>query len=164
MNWRVALLAFAAAGALAQGPREVHGSGDAYADGHVALAWAILRGATEATTIVVIRIEADARAYRGLAVVGADPFTKTEALLQPPTAIATPVDVRVPRARFADLPRTEVRLFATATPSPAAAPDVVVYYVGVPDTTPEFADAAKLDSDLSARIARARAAIAKEPK
>jgi hypothetical protein len=48
-------------------------------------------------------------------------------------------------------------LFDSAAHAQANAPQLVVYYLGVPDTTPEFADAAKLDASLSERIARARA-------
>ena len=68
------------------------------------------------------------------------------------------IDVRVPRAHFADFPRTELRLFASATPAPADAPELVVFYLGVPDTTPEFAVRGGARSAISpTRIARARA-------
>ena len=43
----------------ADGPREVHGSADAFAAPGVALAWGVLRGATEADTRIVIRIATD---------------------------------------------------------------------------------------------------------
>jgi hypothetical protein len=33
---------------------------------------------------------------------------------------------------------------------------LTVFYLGVPDTTPEFADAAKLDAYLAERLERAR--------
>ena len=38
----------------------------------------------------------------------------------------------------------------------AMVPIMVVFYLGVPDTTPEFADAAKLDAYLADRIGRVR--------
>jgi hypothetical protein len=34
-------------------------------------------------------------------------------------------------------------------------PKLIVFYAGVPDTTPEFADRRKLDTYLDERIARA---------
>ena len=40
---------------------------------------------------------------------------------------------------------------------------MVVYYLGVPDTTPEFADDAKLDAYLDKTLARARAGGVKTP-
>ncbi|HKU85988.1 MAG TPA: hypothetical protein VJV77_06580 [Casimicrobiaceae bacterium] len=135
---------------------EVHGSLDAFAAQGVALAWGVLRGKDEATTQVVVRVEADRARYGALAVAGVDPFTRaSQALL----AVA-PIDgvriVRIPRARFADLPRTEWRFFASATPAAGDTPALLVFYQGIPDTTPEFDDAARLEHDLVARIARAR--------
>ena len=65
--------------------------------------------------------------------------------------------MRVPRAHFADFPRTEVRLFGAAGAGATGAPKLVVFYLGVPDTTPEFASAAALESYLAAaHRARAR--------
>lgn len=134
----------------------VHGSLDAFAARGVALAFGVLRGKDEATTQVVVRVEADRARYRALAVDGVDPFTKASQPLVP----AAPIDgvrlVRIPRARFADLPRTEWRFFASAKPAAGEAPALLVFYQGVPDTTPEFDDAARLESDLAARIERAR--------
>jgi hypothetical protein len=140
----------------AQTPRDVHGSADVYAAPGVALAWGILRGPTEAATSVVIRVVTDPKAYSWLAAVGIDPFTKAEQPLQTAAPISGTVDLAIPRSRFGDLPRTELRFYDAAPTAQAAAPKLVVFYLGIPDTTPEFADRAKLDLYLSDRIARAR--------
>jgi hypothetical protein len=124
----------------------------------------VLRGADEATTAIVIRIVVDPIAYPWLAVVAIDPFSKQEQAMQRPVQAAGPFDLRIPRAQFADYPRTELRLFDSAVHAQANAPQLVVYYLGVPDTTPEFADAAKLDASLSERIARARTAAGGTPR
>lgn len=164
MNRRALLLAAcvaaiaAAAGtaAGAEAPTELHGNADTFAAPGVALAWAVQRGATEETTVVVVRVATDTAAFPWLALVGIDPFTKAAVALQPATASAGSLDVRIPRARFADTPRTELRLYASAAAARAGTPARVVFYHGVPDTTPEFADAAKLDAHLAARIAALR--------
>ena len=140
----------------AAGTREIHGSADAFAAGRTALAWAVLRAAKEDDTAVVIRIEADAQAFAWIEVVGKDPFTQREERFLPATAVGGPFDLKVARARFADFPRTEIRLWRSGPDSRAAAPALVIYYLGVPDTTPEIARAGDLDRSLSARIARAR--------
>jgi hypothetical protein len=142
-----------AAGAAAS---EVHGSLDAFAARGVALAFGVLRGKDEATTQVVVRVEADRARYGALSVDGVDPFTRASQPLLTPAPIDGVRIVRIPRARFADLPRTEWRFFASARPAAGAAPALLVFYQGVPDTTPEFDDAARLESDLAARIERAR--------
>jgi hypothetical protein len=151
------------ASVFADPPREAHGSSDAFAAPGVALAWGVLRGADEASTIVVVRIATDAQTYPWLALVGIDPFTKAERSVQAAIASPATLDVRMPRAQFADFPRTELRLFASAVAAQRAEPALVVYYHGVPDTTPEFNDAAKLDTHLAARIRAARASGGKSP-
>ena len=136
----------------AQDTTEVHGSGDVYAAAGVTVAWAILRGADEASTHVVLRVRADPRAYAAVAAVGKNPFSGQERVVQPATPLEGSVDLRVARAQYADFPRTELRFYTAAS---AATPALVVYYLGVPDTTPEFTDAAKLDAYLTDRSARA---------
>jgi len=131
---------------------EVHGSSDVYATQEVALAWGVLRGASDADTMIVIRIVANANAYGSVAVYGVNPFSKAEQPLQPPIALDRSVDVQIPRIRFAELPRTELRFYATRE----STPKLTVFYLGVPDTTPEFADRTQLDAYLGDRIARAR--------
>jgi hypothetical protein len=138
-------------------PREEHGSADVYAAPGVVLAWAVLRGASEASTSVVIRIAADPQVYPWVAVAGIDPFTKAERPLQQGAQMAGTLDVRIPRSRFADLPRTEFRFYDTAAAAQSAAPVLTVFYLGIPDTTPEFSDKAGLDAYLADRIAHARA-------
>jgi hypothetical protein len=135
---------------------EVHGAGDAYAGGGIAIAWGVLRGATESATLVVLRVAADPAKYKTVEVVGRNPFSRSERKLLRETPVSGRVDVRIPRASFADFPRTELR-FAPDPPT-STAPAIVIYYLGVPDTTPEFANEAALDAHLTDRIARARAA------
>ena len=145
-----AALALASGVAAAQEP--VHGSHDAYNAPGVALAWAVARGADEASTAVVVRIATDPARYAWIAVRGIDPFTKAEQAVAAPRAIGGTTDVRIPRAQFADTPRTEWRFFASEAAARAGTASLVVYYLGIPDTTPEFADPAKLDAYLAARI------------
>ena len=139
-----------------EGTREVHGSADAFAMPGMALAWAVLRAPKEDDTAVVLRIEADTQTYAWIEVIGKDPFTQREERLQAMTAIGGPFDLKVPRARFADFPRTELRLWQSGVAPTAAPPALVIYYLGVPDTTPEVVHGADLDRSLSARIVRAR--------
>lgn len=137
--------------------RTDHGSSDVYTAPGVGIVWGIERGTSDAEAVVVIRITTDPAAYPWLAARGINPFTNAEAALLQPTAVERSVDVRIPRARFADHPRTEVRLYATQGAAQADAPSLTVFYLGVPDTTPEFVDRTKLEASLTERMARARA-------
>ena len=44
----------------------------------------------------------------------------------------------IPRAAFADHPSTEFRFFASPEDAAADKPKLTMFYLGVPDTTPEF--------------------------
>ena len=138
-------LALQASGALAQ---QVHGASDAFAGNGVAVVWGVLRGATEESTIVMLRVAADARRFSHLETAGVDPFTQAATIRVARTALGSALDVRLPRAGFADHPRTELRFSGPQF--------LVVYYLGIPDTAPEFASAAALEAHLAARLLRLR--------
>ena len=127
---------------------EVHGASDAYAGNGVAIAWGVLRGANEDSTTVVLRLAVDAKRYSRVEVAGVDPFTRDTKIRVAATALGAGLDLRLPRAGFAEYPRTELRF--------SGAQSLVVYYLGIPDTTPEFASAAALEAHLRARLTKLR--------
>lgn len=137
-------------------PVQLHGASDAFAAPGVTVAWAILRGATEEATLVVVRIAADATAFTHVALDGVDPFTRHRQALLAGRAVAERIEVRTPRPRYAELPRSEVRLYRSAEALRSGAPALVVYFLSIPDTTPEFASAQALGAYLDGRIAKAR--------
>jgi len=150
--------------AFGAGPaREMHGMSDAFAAPGVALAWGVLRSAGDAHAVVDVRFAVDPMTYPRVVVVGRDPFSSRERVL---AASPTPglTDLRVARTNFTRYPRTEFRFYGTAASEPAEAPKLVVYFLGVPDTTPEFPNEARLDASLTERIVRAKSAAgAKTP-
>jgi hypothetical protein len=125
-------------GVAAKAPRELHGMADAFSAPGVALAWGVLRGANETETIVVMRVVANSASYPWLAVVGSDPFTQSKRQVMPATRSADVTDVRAPRAHFAEFPRTEARFYESEAAARQDRPALVVFFLGVPDTTPEF--------------------------
>jgi hypothetical protein len=151
MRWIIAL-AFATHAVAAS--LAVHGSGDGFAAPGAALAWAVARGPTEASTFVVVRVSVDRARYPWLSVVGVDPFTKAELVRVPPTTVDAGYDVRMPRSTIADHPNSEFRFYASEADAKAGNPGLVVYYHGVPDTAPEFADADKLSQYLTDRLGK----------
>ncbi len=126
------------------------------------MAWAIKRGANEASTAVVVRVINDATTP-WMAVGGIDPFTTQEKGLVLARPVDVRLDVRIPRTQFGDTPRTEWMFYPSERAAKAGSPSIIVYYLGVPDTTPEFTDEAKLDAYLDDRLVRARAARGRAP-
>jgi hypothetical protein len=147
----------------ADASRELHGMADTFAAPGIALAWGVVRGASEAATNVVVRIITDPTKYGWIGVVGNDPFSKQEQPLRPATSSTGVIDIREPRVRFADFPRTEIHLYESEATVRSGTPALTVFYLGVPDTTPEFASEDKLETYLADRVARLRAAGSKAP-
>ena len=116
------------------------------------IAWGVLRAAAEEETRVVIRVVAPGGVYTHLDVEAVDPFTRTRRSVVGGLRVEAAVEVRMPRASFADFPRREIRLWRAGRPA------LTVYYLGVPDTTPEFASEAGLRAYLDDAVAKARPA------
>jgi hypothetical protein len=133
-------------------PPQVHGSSDTFASAGVKVAWAVERGATEATAEVVIGLAVAGDSYQAVSVVSIDPFSHARQPAITALARGARLEVRIPRARFADFPRTELHFYRSARNRDAGEPALVVYYLGVPDTTPEFADPGQLDRYLAQRL------------
>ena len=138
----------------ADAPREVHGMADLFAAPGVVLVWGVLRGPSETATVVVVRIVTDPASYPWLAAAGFDPFTQRTQTLLPAMRSAGVTEVRSLRAHFADFPRTELRFYESAAAAQQDEPALVVFFLGVPDTTPEFVTEDKLQSYLGDRVAR----------
>jgi len=123
----------------------VHGADSVFVSPTVRLAWAVRRGATETETLVVVRIVADG--YRFIRLDGVDPFTKDRKVY-----LARPLDrqadLAISREKFADHPSTEFRFFQSEEDAVADRPKLTVFYLGVPDTTPEFASQRGVDAYL----------------
>ena len=138
----------------AEAPREVHGESDTFAMSGAALVWGVLRGPSEAATAVVVRIVSDPALYPWLAAEGRDPFTQGAQPLLAAAPNPGLIDVRSPRAHFADFPRTEFRFYPSEAAARLDRPALVVFYLGVPDTTAEFETAEKLQSHLAHSVTR----------
>jgi hypothetical protein len=140
--------------AAAQPGTVVHGADSIFAGSGVKLGWAVRRGATEAETLVVIRIIAAEASYRFIRLDGVDPFTKDHKVLVAARPLDGAADVAIPRAQFADHPSTEIRFFASAEDAAADRPKLTVFYLGVPDTTPEFAGQREAEAYLDRMLAQ----------
>jgi len=136
--------------------REVHGYSDVFVEPEVAIAWGVLRGKDDAGTQVVVRIDADPRVYALVSVAGLDPFTPLRRVLLAPTPLRPGFEFVSPRPRFVDYPRTDLLFYLTSAAAEANTPALTIYYLGVPDTTPEFATESQLEDYLSKRIVSGR--------
>lgn len=149
--WAVLLLALPVP-ASGQG-RQVHGENSSFAGHGVAIVWGILRGPSEEDTRVVLRIARAGGDYAAVSVDGVDPFSQRRQALLRVQPLGSSIDVRTPRGTFADLPRREIHLY-TAADQHVQRPSLTVYFLGLPDTTPEFASEAALRAYLEETLAK----------
>jgi hypothetical protein len=133
----------------------VHGADSVFAGPDAVIVWAVLRAAVEAETEVVIRVSAAPR-FRALSADAVDPFSGVRRPVVAPRPLGGVVEVRRRRAHFADLPRLELHFHRDAGGGAAAEVALTVYFLGVPDTTPEFTTEATLRAYLDESVTRAR--------
>jgi len=122
----------------AQQQTAVHGADSIFVSPAVKLAWAVRRGASEVETLVAVRIIASDASFRVIRVDGVDPFSKDRKVFVAARPLDRTTDLTIPRAQFADHPSTEIRFFQGPDDVAADRPKFTVFYLGVPDTTPEF--------------------------
>ena len=151
---------------LGAGP-EIHGERDVFSNRDVVIVWAVLNAPVEEDTQVVIRVELGDGPYRYVRLYGIDPFSGDRRLMGPLGRVPDPKHVpgllprptetlRTPRNTFAGHPRREIRLYRTFREWEADVPALTIYYLGVPDTAPEFVSEIALAEYLANAVSRAR--------
>jgi hypothetical protein len=137
---RTAALVLLIALCAARGEEKVHGADSVFVSSTVKIAWAVRKGASEDTSVVVIRVVNSASVYRFLRLDGVDPFSQSRKMLVPPRPINEHVDLTIPRGDFAMHPSCEILLYESKPTAVDNTARLVIYYLGVPDTTPEFSN------------------------
>ena len=145
----VLLLAVLTLPLFAQGPAVLHGADSVFAGPDLGIVWGVLKGEAEDRTMVVIRVSNPAGRYAHVSVDGIDPFTQRRVALVEGMTLGARADIRAPRASFADLPRREIHVYESGVDWRTDRPSLTVYYLGVPDTTPEFTTEAALETYLA---------------
>ncbi|HEX9899463.1 MAG TPA: hypothetical protein VGC81_09560 [Candidatus Methylomirabilis sp.] len=155
------LLAWAAP-APGQG-HEVHGENSVFAGEGVAIAWGILKAPVEDQSQVILRIVPRGQPVAAVRIEAVDPFTQKREVVLDGQPLGERLDVRSLRRSFADFPRREVLLYRTVADWQARRPTATIYYLGVPDTTPEFASQGALDAYLRDALATIQGGQGRKP-
>lgn len=140
----------------AQQGRTEHGSLDRFEADGVTLAWAILKaaaGISPDNDLIVLRLAVKGTAAPAAEVHGVDPFGGERKTMSASPGPGNTLELRLPRSHFADFPRTEILVFETQDALRSGrAPVLTVYYLGIPDTTPEFLDRDRMEAYIAERI------------
>jgi hypothetical protein len=142
--------------------QQVHGENSSFVGSGVAMVWGVLRGSSEEDTQVILRIAPAGGEYAAVSLDGVDPFTQQRREILARRPLGSGLDVRTSRATFADFPRREIHLYA-ANGQPTQPPSLTVYFMGLPDTSPEFSSDAALKQYLEETLAKLLAAKGRTP-
>lgn len=137
---------------------EVHGENSVFTGHGVAIAWGVLKGASEEETQVILRIVPTAAPFAAVRIEAVDPFTQHRQAVVDGRPLGDRLDVRTSRATFADFPRREIQLYRTDADWQGRKPSLTIFYLGVPDTTPEFTSEATLFTYLAEALAKVQGA------
>lgn len=153
------ILALAFAGAADGAPRTLPGADAAFRSEGLGICWALLKdpGADLLRVVTRIRVlEPGANAYRSFAVQAFHPFTGEVEWVARRQALADQNDVISLREDFKRLGGRRVFFFQVPAGPEDAPPDLVVEYLGIPDTAPELASQAELETYFTTAFERLR--------
>jgi hypothetical protein len=126
----------------------LHGADGIFVVPDVAIVWAVLKQPPGDKATIWLRVVNSTRKFSHVAIDGVDPFSKKRERVA--AGVKLDAEARIPSDRdtFAELPSREVHLYRTEADLRAERPALTVYYLGVPDTTPEFSSRAVMDGYL----------------
>ena len=142
--------------------QEVHGENSSFRGNGVAMVWVVLRGTSEEDTQVILRIVPAGGDFATVSLDGVDPFTQQRREILARRLLGSGVDVRTSRATFADFPRREIHFYAPGGQQ-AKGPSLTVYFMGLPDTSPEFNSETALKQYVNDTLAKLLAAKGRTP-
>ncbi len=126
--------------------KSVHGADGVFVSPEVAIVWAVLKSPAGDKASVWFRVVNSAQKFAYVAVDGVDPFTKSRKRVEKGVPISADARTQSDRDTFSDLPSREIHLYRTESDWRADKPALTVYYLGVPDTTPEFSSIDAMDN------------------
>ena len=128
---------------------EFHGADSTFQTEGLVLMWAVLRATDEESTQVVLDIvktSPAAERYRFYSVVVADPFTGEKQIEVEAAALEEKNRVLRARPDFQIFSNRRILFFTDESSAALGQPEITVFYQGVPDTSPEFAEIDLLES------------------
>jgi hypothetical protein len=135
------LFSFIMESSQAQGKREYHGADSIFEKEGIIILWGIFKGSTEETSWVYIKIihkEGDSGSFQIFSVEAVDPFSNQKEWVVKGEAFKKENMVKSIRASFREKTARRVLFYEKAEDLLKENPAMIVYYLGVPDTSPEF--------------------------
>jgi hypothetical protein len=136
---------------------EIHGADSSFRAEGVAVLWGILKGSSEETSFVHIRILHDKAVAPGLTfyrVEAVDPFSKERAWVMKGEPLGAIQTLKIVRTDFRDKTERWLHFYTDRESLEKGRPALTIFYHGVPDTAPELLTEAELEAYLVQALSR----------
>ena len=121
------------------GQTEYHGADSAFEKEGITILWAVLKGPTEESSWVYIKIINSGKSpFQIFSVEAIDPFSKEKEWVVKGERLAGANVIKGVRSSFRDKTARRILFYRSREAFENENPDMTVYYLGVPDTSPEF--------------------------
>jgi hypothetical protein len=131
---------------------EIHGADSSFRAQGLTVLWGILKGSSEETSFVHIRILHDRVAAPGLTfyrVEAVDPFSKERGWVMKGEPLGAIQTLKIVRTDFRDKTERWLHFYADRESLEQGKPMLTIFYHGVPDTAPELLTEAELETYLA---------------
>ncbi len=143
------------------GQQDFHGADSTFVREGVAILWAVLRGPDEARSMVNIKIalmpDARANPVPVFSMEAVDPFSKETERLVEGQKWDREFVLKHPRSSFQEKTGRRIIFYRNVEDCRAQKPAWTVFYLSVPDTTPEFLSEKELDGYFEQALRRLKA-------
>ena len=137
------------------GQTEFHGADSVFEGEGITILWAILKGPTEETSWVYIKIiNSEKSLFRIFSVEAVDPFSKEKEWVIKGERLTGKYVIKGVRPSFKDKTARRILLYRSAEAFQRENPDMTVYYLGVPDTSPEVLSEKEMEDYFKRAIER----------
>jgi hypothetical protein len=123
------------------GQEVIHGADSVFEKEGITILWAILKGKTEESSCVYIKImisDDQLKAFQIFSMEAVDPFSKEKEWVVKGEELKMENSVKSIRSSFKDKTSRRILFYRSRQAFEKENPDMSVYYLGVPDTSPEF--------------------------
>ena len=142
---------------LIYGQKEFHGADSVFEREGITILWAILKGPTEESSCVYIKILNSGKSpFQIFSVEAVDPFSKEKGWVVKGKKLEKENLIRGVRASFRDKTARRIFFYRSTETFEKENPGMTVYYLGVPDTSPEVLSEKEMEDYFEKALQRLR--------
>jgi len=139
------------------GQTEFHGADSVFEKEGITILWAVLKGPTEESSWVYIKIINSRKSpFQIFSVEAVDPFSKEKEWVVKGEKLGEENVIKSVRSSFKDKTARRILFYRTIEAFEKEKPDMAVYYLGVPDTSPEVLSEKEMEDYFEKALHRLR--------